>query len=752
MCTSRIHFHGSPVRRSIGHLVRQIWLLAVAILMWSAVWADDAASRIAQPAPPADEVADLLRREPIALETWPAWRQRLLAWIEDRSRRSDAAYDSASDFMKSQENSEGGLPPPLTDDSLAWFLLGRAQLRAGRTGDKKEAAQAAERDFRKCVELNPEFARGHRSLALAIMLQTTPFDTHSPQAQEAQRIIDRARELDPKLKFKSLLAYVAVWHEDFQRAEQRYIEAVAEDPEDLGSAQGLSAVVLQNKNHAGPRAPVLAPLVDRHRDDGALRCFYGLALAIDDDAKGAVEQFRRARDLGVDPTELLGEQVVKSVEQAARPGPIEILTSTAAWFLSIYAGVIAVMALAGLVLGSFTRGTGALRLLADEPEQVVAGGQVVRSPAEPWIARLYGVSLVLGLILFYVALPFVAAGLLAGTLGLLWLIFQAGRIPIKLVLIIIIVGLGMVWAVLKSMFARMGSGSFGVAKTESECPKLFDALREVARRVDTSPVDEVYIAPGSQIAVHQEGRGPWGMFGSKRRVLTLGLATLRTLTVPELKSILAHEYAHFSHQDTHYSRFIYRVDLSIHAALSGMGAAGGKLNYVNPFFWFLVLYYRAYSLLSAGFSRSREYLADRMACSLYGSKVFTSALTKVCTEGSLFDATMYNSVAGMLDEGKAYKNMYEAFAGFRQVDSSTADREKIRAELEAERPSFFASHPTYQERLAAADAFPPGREVDGVPAIQLFDDPAALEEQLTDYLTGAIQFAQQQAQAAAAAG
>lgn len=750
MCTSPIQFHQLHVRNSLGRCARQIRLLAVAALMWSAVRADDAASRIVQPAPPADEVADLLRREPITLETWPRWRPRLLAWIEDRSRRSDPAYEAATDFMKSQENSDGGLPAPLTDDSLAWYLLGRAHLRAGHKGDKKQSAQAAERNFRKCVELDPEFARGHRSLALAIMLQTGPLDTQSARAQEAKRILDRARELDPKMKFQALRAYVAVWNEDFQQAELYYAAAVAEDPEDLGSAQGLGAVVLQNKNHTGRRAPVLAPLVDRHRDDGTLRCFYGLALAIDDDAKGAVEQFRRARQLGVDPSEVFGEPVVKSVEQAARPGLIEILMWTGVWFLAIYAGVIAVMALAGVVLGNFTRGTGALRLLADDPEEVIAGGQVVRSPAEPWLARLYGVSLVLGLILFYVALPFVAAGLLAGTLGLLWLILQAGRIPLKLVLIIIVVGLGMVWAVLKSMFARMGSGSFGVAKTESDCPKLFEALREVARRVDTSPVDEVYIAPGSQIAVHQEGRGPWGMFGTKRRVLTLGLATLRTLTVPELKSILAHEYAHFSHQDTHYSRFIYRVDLSIHAALSGMGAAGGKLNYVNPFFWFLVLYYRAYSLLSAGFSRSREYLADRMACSLYGSKVFTSALTKVCTDGSLFDAMMYNSVAGILVEGRAFKNMYEAFGDFQQADSSTADREKIRAELEAERPSFFASHPTYQERLAAAESFPPGREVGGVPAIRLFDDPAALEEQLTDYLTSAIHFAQQQAQAAAA--
>jgi Zn-dependent protease with chaperone function len=417
----------------------------------------------------------------------------------------------------------------------------------------------------------------------------------------------------------------------------------------------------------------------------------------------------------------------------------------------IYAGVMAVMALAGVILGSYTRGTGALRLLADEPVEVVPGGQVVRSPSEPWLARLYAVSLVLGLILFYIALPFIAAGLLAGTLGALWLMIQAGRIPIKLFLLVLIIGLGMVWAVLKSMFARMGSGAFGITKTDADCPRLFAVLRDVARRVDTSPVDEVYIAPGTEIAVHQEGRGPWGMFGTKRRVLTLGLASLHELTIPELESILAHEYAHFSHQDTHYSRFIHRVDLSIHTALSGMGAYGGKLNYVNPFFWFLVVYYRAYSLLSAGFSRSREYLADRMACSLYGASVFSSALTKVCTEGPLFDATMYDSVAGLVDKGEAMKNMYAEFADLRHKQSSLLERDKIVERLADERGSFFASHPTHQERLAAAAAFPPGRPLEPVSALTLFPNPEALEEELTEYLTAAMYLAREQAAAAAAA-
>src|SRR5262249_22604975 len=156
------------------------------------------------------------------------------------------------------------------------------------------------------------------------------------------------------------------------------------------------------------------------------------------------------------------------------------------------------------------------------------------------------------------------------------------------------------------------------------------------------------------------------------------------------KAILAHEYAHFSHADTFYSRFIYQVQMSIQEALNGMGLSGGKLNYVNPFYWFLYLYYRAYSLLAAGFSRSREFLADRMACTLYGPATFTRALTKVSTDGTLFEMTIYQNISKLLDEDKSFVNMYEAFHSYREELFSGKEREELYEKLLAERESLFA--------------------------------------------------------------
>ncbi len=251
-------------------------------------------------------------------------------------------------------------------------------------------------------------------------------------------------------------------------------------------------------------------------------------------------------------------------------------------------------------------------------------------------------------------------------------------------------------------------------------------------------MDDVYVSPGAEIGVHQEGRGPFGIFGVKRRVLTLGFSALQFLTVSELEAILAHEYAHFSHSDTFYGRFIYQVHISIAQALWGMGQAGGKLNYINPFYWFLFLYFKSYSLLSAGFSRSREFLADRMASSLYGPEVFTTALTKVVTKGAIFEKTMYENVAGHLEKEPGLVNLYQALHGLQFAEYKKQDFDEEYEQVLAEKGSLFAQHPTIAERLAAVADLPSGAKKDNRPALTLFDNSAKIEQDLTRFMASLV--------------
>lgn len=738
-------------------ITRSLWLALlcgmIVGLLESSAWAKSPA------VPSAEDVAELLRREPMSRDNWPTWRKRLMDWFGDTSRNTHPAFNAASEFMRRQANAQDELPASLAKDSLAWYLLANSYLYAqGPEIDDRAEAARAERALRRSIQLDPKFARAHRNLAGALWMQAPPsppsprfrLPVDNPKQQEGRQEMELAQQLDPTLKVSEFEGYIALRQKRFGDAETLYRAAMNEEPGDAQLAHYLALAIVYNPNRPGPRAPSIEALLAQFPNDGALICLHGRALTEDNDARAGMREVARARRMGFDPNAVIPPKLLAAMEAEAAPPWWEYALWILAAFAAFYALWMLLMAGLGVILAGRTRGDRALQLL-DEPDRLVEEGQVARTRHESLLAKFYVAALMTSLVLFYLSLPFLILGLLGGTGLLLYLIFQMGRIPIKLVVVIIVVGLGGAWAVFKSIFARPGTDSFGIAKTPEQCPRVYEVLTEVAQRVDTEPVDEVYLAPGSAIGVHQEGRGPFGVFGVKRRVLTLGVSTLRFLSVGELRSILAHEYAHFSHQDTFYNRFIYQVTLSIQEALNGMARTGGKLNYVNPFLWFLVLYHKAYNLLSSGFSRSREFLADRMAAGLYGSDVFANALTKVCTDGQLFEMCIYDNIAKLLGEGKAFVNMYEAFKGYRDEQLNSKEREELYQKMLDEKASLFASHPTFAERIAAVKGLPVAQEMDATPALTLCENAEEVEKEMTEFLTGYIYHLQQlQAQAAAA--
>src|SRR5262245_44799354 len=88
------------------------------------------------PVPSAVEMRQLIKREPLSLETWPGWRERLIAWMPDKSRVTDAAYDAAREFIKGQSMDGRSLPETFATDHFAWYLLGSAHIRDYRTETK----------------------------------------------------------------------------------------------------------------------------------------------------------------------------------------------------------------------------------------------------------------------------------------------------------------------------------------------------------------------------------------------------------------------------------------------------------------------------------------------------------------------------------------------------------------------------------------------------------------------------------------
>ena len=721
-------------------------------------------------APPPADLDALLKTEPIGTN-WSAWNGRFKEWSNDGYDAAQPAFRAGFEYVMrvSKTNPKGrSLPKDLGASAVANMLLAGALVDEARTGGAvgKGAADAA----RQAIKLDDALAPAHYYLFRGLV-------TNPKQAADAFAELRKAETLGPTVAWMPMeeSGKLALDLKQWAEAERRFALALKAKPDDLELARMFARAVGAQKGLTNPSAVErIDPLLQQFGDDPVLLVYRGQALAHSGQKDEAALEFLKARSLKIEPAEVIDSKFVHDIvhdhkrreddaarkerdqtqraedrqrEQsrreaedrhnqammaanaaaAERPWRIMRWIGIAALaFFGFYAVVMALMAVLGVVLAR--RSDGILHRELLETSDLVDNGKVVRSTHELKTGWFYLGIMLAALVLFYLSLPIVFTGLLVVFLPLVFfartrsnsLIYATG---------------GSIGAVFKAALARPRISNFGKQLEPEDAPKLFRAIDEVAERVDTEPPDEVWLSPGCEFSVYQIGRGPFGAFGGKRRVLTVGLCVMNFLTVAEFKSILAHEFAHFSHADTFWSRFLYQVTLSLNVASYEMARTGGFITYVNPFYWFFRLYGKSYNLLSAGFSRSREYLADRMACLLYGSDVFTSALRKVCTDGSHFETVIYDNIRKLLRDGKSFVNMYLAFRQHREKNMSPDKIKKLHKELLDRPKSLFASHPTFAERAEAAKSIPPAKVKQSPTSLKLFEDAEKMEREMTDYLT-----------------
>ncbi|MEA3401314.1 MAG: M48 family metallopeptidase [Armatimonadota bacterium] len=295
------------------------------------------------------------------------------------------------------------------------------------------------------------------------------------------------------------------------------------------------------------------------------------------------------------------------------------------------------------------------------------------------------------------------------------------------------------FVLIAGLFAREPP-PLGIEKRREEAPQLFALVDEVAQRTDTAPPDEVYVSPDANLSVRQTA-GILGLPIGARRQLQVGVAALQALTVDELRAVLAHEMGHFRKGDTAVGRFIARVPISVQAMLDGM-RRGSTWWFVNPVYWYLFIFVHIYGAVISAMSRRQEFVADRVAAEAYGADVFSDGLTKLVVDGTVFDGGVLQAAHELMAEQKALVNAYETHREF-SVQLDDGEREEILASVMEEGRGILSSHPTLAERLRALEDLPaaPERQRDERPAREVFEDPDAIEQEQTEFLSAVLYYA-----------
>lgn len=146
----------------------------------------------------------------------------------------------------------------------------------------------------------------------------------------------------------------------------------------------------------------------------------------------------------------------------------------------------------------------------------------------------------------------------------------------------------------------------GYYPKRSDLPELWRIVDEVTDTVEAPRVDDILLStePNANAYV----RPQWGLFGPKKRTLTIGYPLFFLLSPDELKFVIAHESGHFGGKHGEQVGKVYQVEQLFREVIPRVsGMAGGAMVSFARWFW------PKFQPMAAVVSRLHEFEADKAA-------------------------------------------------------------------------------------------------------------------------------------------
>ena len=279
------------------------------------------------------------------------------------------------------------------------------------------------------------------------------------------------------------------------------------------------------------------------------------------------------------------------------------------------------------------------------------------TPLEARLRKLYRQVLNFAGIYYYVSLPVIMVLLVATFSLALYLCLLVGRIPVQLLLALALGAVMTIYAMGRSLLVKVKEEDPGRSLSREEAPALWALTEEVAASVNTRPIDEIRITPGTELAVYERGSWRDKLHNRATRILILGTAVLEGFKTDHFRSVLAHEYGHFSNRDTAGGDIALRVQRDMFNFYKAMYEAG-QATLMNVGFHFLRLYNLIFRRISHGATRLQEILADRVAAQCYGAEAFEGGLRHVIRRSLVFDKLATAEIDAAIKAERPLQSLY----------------------------------------------------------------------------------------------
>ena len=258
----------------------------------------------------------------------------------------------------------------------------------------------------------------------------------------------------------------------------------------------------------------------------------------------------------------------------------------------------------------------------------------------------------------------------------------------------------------------------GFDVTADEVPALFQMIDEARSSLNAPALDRVALVNELNAAAVQMPKRSF--LGKPTNELIIGLPLMEALQRDELKSVIAHEFGHFSGEHGHDSYVVFRTMRAWEIALASAEAYGGVAGIVPHLMakWF-VPRFMAYTFAQR---LDNEFFADRAAVTATNAATVASALTRV----ELAEYRMSENYTRFMREAVPAAEppeevLRQLYAGLGDIQEDPLAGGRMLMALHTERDPM-DTHPSLSERLASIGIEPELPPAVDRPAIEALGD------------------------------
>jgi len=320
---------------------------------------------------------------------------------------------------------------------------------------------------------------------------------------------------------------------------------------------------------------------------------------------------------------------------------------------------------------------------------------------------------------FYLLALVIAGALLAVPY---WEVTALHRVNGRITIFCVIAALAILWSILPR-FDRFDAP--GPSLTPDAQPELFAFVRGVAEESGQAMPADIYLVPEVNAWVSHRG----GIMGlGSRRVMGLGLTLLQSVSVPQLRAIIAHEFGHYAGGDLKLGAWLYKTRDAMRRTIENLARTSNGFH--KPFLWYGNLFMR----VTQSVSRAQELAADQLAAKIAGAENAIAALISVHGASLAYSAYWEQELLPVLTNGyrPPIATGFSHFLGAESVAAAVS--KQINTEMNGGVADPYDSHPPLNERIHALGRSSSGVKEGEPRAVSLLRDVRRLEWELLQML------------------